>query len=71
MALLSAIPSWLDDSKNPGTVSVWWAALLFLLVVLAIWRLWLAPVIRRLRDKRKHRRAVTARRQKEREAWWE
>lgn len=68
---MSYLPHWLDDSKHPGTVSAWWALLLLLIVLLALWRLVVAPAVRRLRSRRSHKRAVTARRQKEREVWWE
>lgn len=67
MALLNGLLERLDDSKHPGTPSVWWAAALAMLTVLLVWRgLW--PLVVRFRDRkrnvRRHSEAMRERRQK-------
>lgn len=70
MALLASLLTKLSDSSNPGTVSVWVALPVAVLVVLLVWRA-LVPQLRALVGRRttsrRHRSAMLARNQKNRE----
>jgi flagellar biosynthesis/type III secretory pathway M-ring protein FliF/YscJ len=65
--MIGSFASKLSDAQNPGTVSVVWAALLAVVLVLLVWRALLPLLRRRRRTSSRHARAMMAWRQKDRE----